>query len=106
MNGDDDKPDLLVGRSGSDDPRLPAGLTNEPTAPGEDVMCQNNLKIGDDFIIIDYKPTESVKADDNFLVVNCSTKTTSRSIRPTRPSIRPTRTLIFGRWKRPAPTIT
>ncbi len=43
-------------------------LTTEPTAPGEDVMCQNNLRTGDDFIIVDYKPTESLKADDNFLV--------------------------------------
>ena len=36
-------------------------------APGEDVMCQNNLRIGDDFSFTDYKPTESLKADDNWL---------------------------------------
>ena len=40
-------------------------LTTEPTAPGEDVMCQNNLRTGDDFIIVDYKPTESLAVDPN-----------------------------------------
>ena len=38
-------------------------------APGEDVMCQNNLRTGDDFIIIDFNPTESLKADDNFIII-------------------------------------
>jgi hypothetical protein len=37
-------------------------------APGEDVMCQNNLRIGDDFIIVDYKPT--VEADDNSFFID------------------------------------
>ena len=38
-------------------------LTTEPTAPGEDVMCQNNLRIGDSFSFTDYKPTESLAVD-------------------------------------------
>jgi prepilin-type processing-associated H-X9-DG protein len=45
-------------------------LTTEPTAPGEDVMGQNNLRIGDSFNFTDYKPTESLKADDNFIIID------------------------------------
>ena len=58
-------------------------------APGEDVMCQNNLKIGDDFIIIDYKPTESLKADDNFLVIDWLAEDHFK-VDPSDPSVDPT----------------